>query len=187
MGSPSGTRQSRCRSVDRCYVRRADSRVQVYIRQDSLPELDFRIYRLLDFGDWVGAEGRLFRTKTNELTIWASRLHFLAKCLVPLPEKWHGLTDIEIRYRQRYLDLIDSDAVDYVQMDVCCQGGYSLGRRLMAAIAAVGRLRRSGEPVQDPAWLDALERSRRCLGIGRVVRLAWSSRVVRRRASGPQL
>ena len=80
--------------------------IQAYIRQDSLPERDFSIYKLLDFGDFVGVEGRLFRTKTNELTIWASRLEFLAKCLVPLPEKWHGLSDIEIRYRQRYLDLI---------------------------------------------------------------------------------
>src|ERR1700704_3824602 len=82
------------------------ARIQAYLRQDALPELDFKIYKLLDFGDWVGVEGRLFRTKTNELTIWATRLHFLAKCLVPLPEKWHGLTDVEIRYRQRYLDLI---------------------------------------------------------------------------------
>jgi len=82
------------------------AKIQVYIRQDSLPELDFKIYKLLDFGDWAGVEGRLFRTRTNELTIWASRLHFLAKCLLPLPEKWHGLTDVEIRYRQRYLDLI---------------------------------------------------------------------------------
>ena len=82
------------------------AKIQVYIRQDSMPELDFKIFKLLDFGDWVGVEGRLFRTKTNELTIWASRLHFLAKCLLPLPEKWHGLTDVEIRYRQRYLDLI---------------------------------------------------------------------------------
>src|SRR5436190_5308080 len=82
------------------------AKVQVYIRQDSMPELDFRIYKLLDFGDWVGIEGRLFRTKTNEFTIWASRVHFLSKCLLPLPEKWHGLTDVEIRYRQRYLDLI---------------------------------------------------------------------------------
>ena len=82
------------------------AKIQVYLRQDSIPELDFTIYRLLDFGDWVGVEGRLFRTKTNELTIWASRLHFLSKCLLPLPEKWHGLTDVEIRYRQRYLDLI---------------------------------------------------------------------------------
>jgi len=82
------------------------ARAQVYIRQDSLPPLDFQIFKLLDFGDWVGVEGRLFRTRTNEFTIWASRLHFLAKCLLPLPEKWHGLSDVEIRYRQRYLDLI---------------------------------------------------------------------------------
>src|SRR3982751_1991428 len=82
------------------------AKVQVYIRQDSLPELDFTIYKLLDFGDWVGVEGRLFRTRTNEFTIWASRIHFLAKCFLPLPEKWHGLSDVEIRYRQRYLDLI---------------------------------------------------------------------------------
>src|ERR1700730_4461163 len=82
------------------------AKIQIYIRQDSLPALDFQIFKLLDFGDWIGVEGRLFRTRTDELTIWASRLHFLAKCLMPLPEKWHGLTDIEIRYRQRYLDLI---------------------------------------------------------------------------------
>jgi lysyl-tRNA synthetase class 2 len=82
------------------------AKLQVYIRQDSVPELDFKIFKLLDFGDWVGVEGRLFRTKTNEFTIWATRLHFLCKCLLPLPEKWHGLTDVEIRYRQRYLDLI---------------------------------------------------------------------------------
>jgi lysyl-tRNA synthetase, class II len=82
------------------------TRIQLYVRQDSLPALDFQVFKLLDFGDWVGAEGRLFRTKTNELTIWVSRLHFLSKCFLPLPEKWHGLTDVEIRYRQRYLDLI---------------------------------------------------------------------------------
>jgi len=82
------------------------AKIQVYIRQDSVPALDFQVFKLLDFGDWVGVEGHLFRTKTNEFTIWATRLHFLAKCLLPLPEKWHGLTDVEIRYRQRYLDLI---------------------------------------------------------------------------------
>jgi lysyl-tRNA synthetase class 2 len=84
------------------------ARVQVYVRQDSLSERDFAVFKLLDFGDWVGAEGRVFRTRTNELTIWASKLTFLAKCLLPLPEKWHGLQDVEIRYRQRYLDLIVS-------------------------------------------------------------------------------
>jgi lysyl-tRNA synthetase class 2 len=82
------------------------AKVQVYIRQDSVPDVDFKVYKLLDFGDWVGIEGRLFRTKTNEFTIWASRILFLSKCLLPLPEKWHGLTDVETRYRQRYLDLI---------------------------------------------------------------------------------
>src|SRR5215207_3592179 len=82
------------------------SKIQVYIRKDALPERDFALFKLLDFGDFVGVEGRVFRTKTNELTIWASSLEFLAKCFLPLPEKWHGLTDVETRYRQRYLDLI---------------------------------------------------------------------------------
>jgi lysyl-tRNA synthetase, class II len=82
------------------------ARIQVYVRQDSVPPRDFRVFTLLDLGDFVGVAGHLFRTRTNELTIWASRLEFLAKCHLPLPEKWHGLTDIEIRYRQRYLDLI---------------------------------------------------------------------------------
>ena len=81
------------------------ARVQAYVRQDSVPELDFSVFRLLDFGDWVGVSGRMFRTKTNELTVWVSSLTFLAKCFLPLPEKWHGLTDVETRYRQRYLDL----------------------------------------------------------------------------------
>jgi lysyl-tRNA synthetase, class II len=82
------------------------ARIQVYVRQDSLPERDFKVFGLLDFGDFVGVEGDLFRTRTNELTIKASRLEFLVKCFVPLPEKWHGLSDVETRYRQRYVDLI---------------------------------------------------------------------------------
>jgi lysyl-tRNA synthetase class 2 len=82
------------------------SRIQVYIRQDALSERDFRIFKLLDIGDFIGVQGHLFRTKTNELTIWARGLTFLSKCLIPLPEKWHGLQDIELRYRQRYLDLV---------------------------------------------------------------------------------
>jgi lysyl-tRNA synthetase class 2 len=82
------------------------ARVQVYVREDSLPPRDYKVAKLLDLGDHLGVEGRLFRTKTNELTIWASSVTFLAKCLLPLPEKWHGLTDVEARYRQRYLDLI---------------------------------------------------------------------------------
>jgi lysyl-tRNA synthetase class 2 len=81
-------------------------KIQAYVRQDSLPDKDFAAFKLLDFGDYVGVEGKLFRTKTNELTIHASSLQFLVKCFEPLPEKWHGLHDVEIRYRQRYLDLI---------------------------------------------------------------------------------
>jgi lysyl-tRNA synthetase class 2 len=81
-------------------------RVQVYVRQDSVPALDFSIFKLLDLGDWVGVEGYLFRTKTNEFSVHVSSLRFLSKSLLPLPEKWHGLQDVETRYRQRYLDLI---------------------------------------------------------------------------------
>ncbi len=82
------------------------ARLQVYVRKDSVSVDGFELFKLLDLGDLVGAAGRVFRTRTNELTIWAERLEFLAKCFVPLPEKWHGLTDVETRYRQRYLDLI---------------------------------------------------------------------------------
>ncbi len=82
------------------------SRIQVYVRQDALSDRDHQLSRLLDFGDQIGVRGHLFRTKTNELSVWASSLEFLAKCLLPLPEKWHGLQDVEVRYRQRYLDLI---------------------------------------------------------------------------------
>ena len=84
------------------------SKLQIYLRQDALSERQFQVLKLLDFGDWVGIEGRLFRTKTDEFSVWASNLEFLVKCLLPLPEKWHGLTDVETRYRQRYLDLMVS-------------------------------------------------------------------------------
>ena len=82
------------------------ARLQVYVRQDALSERDYQLSKLLDLGDQIGVAGHLFRTKTNELSIWASKLEFLAKCFLPLPEKWHGLQDVEIRYRQRYLDLV---------------------------------------------------------------------------------
>ena len=82
------------------------SKIQAYIRKDALSERDFAIFKLLDFGDFVGVSGHVFRTKTNELTVWANKLEFLAKCFIPLPEKWHGLQDVETRYRQRYVDLI---------------------------------------------------------------------------------
>ena len=81
-------------------------RIQVYLKRDLLGTESYRLCQELDLGDWIGVEGRLFRTKTDELTVEVQSLTFLAKGLRPLPEKWHGLTDIETRYRQRYVDLI---------------------------------------------------------------------------------
>src|SRR5262249_39193478 len=83
-----------------------EGQLQVYAKKDQLSDRDFQIYKLLDIGDFIGVEGTLFRTRTGELTVVATELTFLAKCFLPLPEKWHGLKDIEIRYRQRYVDLI---------------------------------------------------------------------------------
>jgi lysyl-tRNA synthetase class 2 len=85
-------------------------RLQAYIRKDTVSEKDFEIYQNLDLGDFIGVEGPLFRTKTAELTVKVESLSFLAKALRPLPEKWHGLSDVETRYRQRYLDLIANPA-----------------------------------------------------------------------------
>jgi lysyl-tRNA synthetase, class II len=81
------------------------SRLQVYVRKDAVGERGWELYRALDLGDWIGVEGSVFRTRTGELSVKARQLTFLAKCLRPLPEKWHGLRDVERRYRQRHLDL----------------------------------------------------------------------------------
>ena len=81
------------------------ARVQVYLRRDALPEADWALFEQLDLGDHVGVAGAVFRTRTGELSVKASGLDFLAKSLRPLPDKWHGLTDVERRYRQRYIDL----------------------------------------------------------------------------------
>jgi lysyl-tRNA synthetase class 2 len=103
------------------------SRIQAYIKKDSLSPRDFELFGLLDIGDLVGVEGHIFRTRTNELTIWAARLEFLAKCHLPLPEKWHGLSDVEIRYRQRYLDLAVNPEVRRV---------FEIRSRVLAAVRA---------------------------------------------------
>jgi lysyl-tRNA synthetase class 2 len=88
------------------HVQQGGERLQVYVKLDFVGEKGFALYKLLDLGDHIGVRGYLFRTKTNELTVHADELTFLAKDLLPLPEKWHGLTDVELRYRQRYLDLV---------------------------------------------------------------------------------
>ncbi len=85
--------------------------LQVYVRKDAVDEKEFALYQLLDLGDLIGVEGYLFRTRTNELSIHVEHLYFLAKTLLPMPEKWHGLEDVETRYRQRYLDLISNPEV----------------------------------------------------------------------------
>ncbi len=81
-------------------------KLQIYVRKDGVSEKDYELYQFLDLGDIIGVEGYLFRTRTGELSVHAEKLYFLAKTLLSMPEKWHGLEDVEIRYRQRYLDLI---------------------------------------------------------------------------------
>ncbi len=86
-------------------------RLQIYVKLDIVGEQGFRVFKLLDLGDIIGVAGHLFRTKTNELTLKVEKLEVLTKALLPLPEKWHGLSDIEQRYRRRYVDLIVNDQV----------------------------------------------------------------------------
>ena len=86
-------------------------RIQAYIRKDKIGDEQYRIFKLMDIGDFIGIKGGFFKTKTGELTILAQDIILLSKSMRPLPEKWHGLTDIETRYRQRYVDLIVNDKV----------------------------------------------------------------------------
>ncbi|MEZ5400742.1 MAG: lysine--tRNA ligase [Bryobacteraceae bacterium] len=90
------------------HIQQNGERIQVYVRRDAVPETDWKLWELLDLGDIVGADGYLFRTRTGELSVHVERLRFLAKTLLTMPEKFHGIEDVEIRYRQRYLDLIAS-------------------------------------------------------------------------------
>jgi lysyl-tRNA synthetase class 2 len=91
-----------------CFVHIQDStgRFQLYFQKNTLGEESFSLFKKLDIGDFIGVQGFLFRTRTEELTLDVESFLLLAKSLRPLPEKWHGLTDVEIRYRQRYVDLI---------------------------------------------------------------------------------
>jgi lysyl-tRNA synthetase class 2 len=91
------------------HLQGSGKRIQIYVKKDVVGERGFGLFHLLDLGDLIGVRGYLFRTRTNELSIHVDELTFLAKALLPLPEKWHGLTDVELRYRQRYLDLIAND------------------------------------------------------------------------------
>ncbi|MBX3301182.1 MAG: lysine--tRNA ligase [Nitrospira sp.] len=102
-------------------------RLQVYLKKDLLSEQAYAVVEQLDLGDWIGVTGTLFRTKTNEFTVEVHHLTFLSKALRPLPEKWHGLTDVETRYRQRYVDLIANPQVHQI---------FSTRSRIIAGIRA---------------------------------------------------
>jgi len=93
------------------HIKDNSGRIQAYIRKDKIGDDQYRLFKLMDIGDFIGIRGAFFKTKTGELTILADSINILAKSMRPLPEKWHGLTDIETRYRQRYLDLIVNDRV----------------------------------------------------------------------------
>ena len=102
-------------------------RLQVYLKKDILGDQSYQVCEGLDLGDWIGVTGVLFRTKTNEFTVEVRHLTFLSKALRPLPEKWHGLTDVETRYRQRYVDLIANPEV---------HGIFAMRSRIIAGIRA---------------------------------------------------
>ncbi|MBI3645899.1 MAG: lysine--tRNA ligase [Acidobacteriales bacterium] len=88
------------------HLQQDGQRLQFYVKKDAIGDTGFELWKLLDLGDHIGVRGYLFRTRTGELSIHADDLTFLSKDLLPLPEKWHGLTDVELRYRQRYVDLV---------------------------------------------------------------------------------
>ncbi len=102
-------------------------RLQVYLKKDNLSEQAYKVCEELDLGDWIGVSGILFRTKTDEFTVDVKQLTFLSKALRPLPEKWHGLTDVETRYRQRYVDLIANPQVHAI---------FAMRSRIIAGIRA---------------------------------------------------
>ncbi len=91
------------------HIAGSGQRLQIYVKLDIVGPRAFELFQLLDLGDFVGVAGHLFRTRTGELTVWVNELTLLSKALLPLPEKWHGLSDVELRYRQRYLDLIANE------------------------------------------------------------------------------
>jgi len=89
-------------------LQQGGERLQIYVRMDAVGEQGWALYKLLDLGDHVGASGYLFRTRTGELSVHVERLTFLSKAMLALPEKFHGLADVELRYRQRYVDLFSN-------------------------------------------------------------------------------
>jgi len=87
------------------HLQQGGERLQLYVRKDAVGDAAFDVYKLLDLGDHIGVTGYLFRTRTNELSVHVETLTFLAKAMLAMPDKYHGLEDVELRYRQRYVDL----------------------------------------------------------------------------------
>jgi lysyl-tRNA synthetase class 2 len=98
------------------HLQQDGQRLQIYVKKDAIGDHGFELWKLLDLGDHIGVRGYLFRTRTGELSVHAEELTFLSKDLLPLPEKWHGLQDVELRYRQRYVDLVMNPEVREVFM-----------------------------------------------------------------------
>ena len=97
-----------------CDLRDSTGKIQIYVKEGVLDASDYKVFELLDIGDFVGVEGELFKTRTGESSVKALRLCILSKSVRPLPEKWHGLTDTETRFRHRYLDLASNPEVQSV-------------------------------------------------------------------------
>jgi lysyl-tRNA synthetase, class II len=93
------------------HIQDGKGRIQIYVRKDTLGEQVFEVFKLLDLGDIIGVKGFPFKTKTGEVSVHAQTLEVLSKSLHPMPEKWHGLTDVEARYRNRYVDLMVNEDV----------------------------------------------------------------------------
>ena len=89
-----------------CNIQDLQGNIQSYVARDSIGEEEYKAFKKMDIGDIVGLEGEVFKTKTGEISIHASKVTLLSKSLQILPEKFHGLTNTDIRYRQRYVDLI---------------------------------------------------------------------------------
>ena len=83
-------------------------KIQIYVKEESLGKDRYKLFSKFDLGDIIGVEGTVFRTKTGEISIWAKKVELLSKSIRPLPAKWHGLKDVEVRYRKRHLDLISN-------------------------------------------------------------------------------
>ncbi|MBD3218508.1 MAG: lysine--tRNA ligase [candidate division Zixibacteria bacterium] len=94
-----------------CHIQDETGQIQLYVRKDDVGEDQYKLFKLLDIGDIIGVTGPAFRTKKGEISIKAQSMALLSKALRPLPEKWHGLKDVETRFRQRYLDLITNPEV----------------------------------------------------------------------------